>query len=35
MAQFLYQFFPLRPEFVTHPDSRTPHELQTFEAHVA
>jgi uncharacterized protein YciI len=35
MAQFLYQFFPIRPEFVTAPDSRTPHELQTFEAHVA
>lgn len=35
MAQFLYQFFPIRPEFVTDPDSRTTHELQTFEAHVA
>jgi uncharacterized protein YciI len=35
VAQFLYQFFPVRPEFVTDPDSRTPHELQTFEAHVA
>lgn len=34
MAQFLYQFFPIRPEFVTDPDSRTPHELQTFKAHV-
>lgn len=35
MTQFLYQFFPIRSEFVTDPDSRTPHELQTFEAHVA
>lgn len=35
MAEFLYQFFPIRPEFVSDPDSHTDHEKAMMAAHVA
>ena len=33
--QYIYQFQPVRAEFVTDPDSNTPEELATIERHYA